>query len=99
MQVIFFIISYNYAVCVEGSNNLDKYMAKRQELIDIEKRMSFSYDLEETLTDEERAADQILSRIRKSELKDDFHNVVIHDYFENFVRLWTYSLLNIYRRN
>lgn len=82
MQVILLLISL---FCVEGSNNLDKYLAKRQELIDIEKRMSFSYDLEETLTSEERAADQILSRIRKTELKNDFYNVVIHDYFENFV--------------
>jgi|LauGreDrversion4_2_1035121.scaffolds.fasta_scaffold231652_4 hypothetical protein len=49
--------------------------------------MHFSYDLEATLTDEERAADAILDRLRRKELKDDAsYNTIIHDYFENFVR-------------
>ena len=51
--------------------------------------MHFSYDLEETLTDEERAAEVILKRLEKQELKDDLYNSVIHDYFENFVLLIT----------
>jgi hypothetical protein len=68
--------------------DIDKYRAHRQELKDIEARMHFSYDLEATLTDEERVADTILARLRKSELKDDAkYNTVIHDYFENFVSL------------
>lgn len=78
-------------------------MAHRQELIDIEKKMHFSYDLEETLADEERAADQILLKLRKQELKDDaVYNTVIHNYFENFVSLkkftnltWSDSSLSI----
>ncbi len=51
--------------------------------------MHFSYDLEETLTDEDRAAEVILKRLEKQELKDDLYNSVIHDYFENFVLLIT----------
>ncbi len=57
--------------------------------------MHFSYDLEETLTDEERAAEVILKRLEKQELKDDLYNSVIHDYFENFVLLIT--IITLYR--
>jgi len=57
--------------------------------------MHFSYDLEETLTDEERAAEVILKRLEKQELKDDLYNSVIHDYFENFVLLTT--IITLYR--
>lgn len=64
---------------------MDKLLAKREELMEIERRMHFSYELEATLTDEERAADTILSRLRFKELKSDVYNTVIHDYFENFV--------------
>lgn len=56
-------------------------------MIDIEKRMHFSYDLEETLTDEERAADLVLKKLAKNELKNDLYNIVIHDYFANFDKL------------
>ena len=70
----------------EKTFDMDKFMAHRQELIEIEKRMHFSYDLEAGLTDEERQADAILDRLRRQELKDDSkYNVIIHDYFENFV--------------
>lgn len=66
---------------------MEAYLRKKQELMDIEKKMSFSYDLEATLTDEERAAEGILAQWRKKELKDDMYNIVIHDYFENFDKL------------
>lgn len=67
--------------------DMEAYLRKKQELMDIEKKMSFSYDLEATLTDEERAAEGILAQWRKKELKDDMYNIVIHDYFENFDKL------------
>jgi hypothetical protein len=35
---------------------MKEYMRKRQELIDIEEKMHFSYDLESSLTDQERLA-------------------------------------------
>jgi uncharacterized membrane protein YgcG len=54
-------------------------------LIEAEKRMHFSYDLEGSLTDEERIADQLLQKIFKAELKSDTYNMVIHDYFTHFV--------------
>lgn len=62
-------------------------MVRRDEVIDIEKRMHFSYDLEATLTDEERVADQILAEIKKRHFKHDNYNIVIHDYFKNFVSI------------
>jgi hypothetical protein len=49
--------------------------------------MHFSYDLDATLTDEERAADQILAEIKKKQFKHDNYNIVIHDYFKNFVSI------------
>ena len=49
---------------IASISSLDKFLVRRQELIDIEKKMHFSYDLEATLTDEERAADQILAEIK-----------------------------------
>lgn len=48
--------------------------------------MSFSFDLEDSLTDEERAADKILQSFLKSEsLHDDElgFNVTIHDFEDN----------------
>ena len=65
--------------------SLDKFLARKQELIEIEKKMHFSFDLEATLTDEERLADQILAKLKKEKFKNDNFNIVIHDYFENFV--------------
>ena len=57
----------------------------RKELIEIEQKMHFSYDLEAGLTDEERALGELLERIKRKELKDDAYNAIIHDYFDNFV--------------
>lgn len=59
-------------------------MKRRYIILDIEKKMHFSYDLENTLTDEERLADVILSKMRDT-LKSDEYNIIIHDYFENKV--------------
>ena len=76
-----------YVWTIANISSLDKFLVRRQELIDIEKRMHFSYDLEATLTDEERAADQILAEIKKRHFKHDNYNIVIHDYFKNFVSI------------
>jgi hypothetical protein len=46
--------------------------------------MHFSYDLEDTLTEDERQVDEILKKLRLK-LKDDNFNIVIHDYFEHYV--------------
>ena len=46
--------------------------------------MHFSSDLDGTLTADEHKADAILNKLR-SQLKTDTLNVVIHDYFTNFV--------------
>ncbi len=61
----------------------------------MEKQMHFSYDLEATLTDEERIADQILSKLKSKELKNDNYNTVIHDYFTNFVSILPAPLVTV----
>ena len=70
---------------IDTFNSLEKFLARKQEIMDLEKRMHFSYDLEATLTDEERLADQILAKLKKEHFKNDNFNIVLHDYFENFV--------------
>ncbi len=55
-------------------------------MIDIEKAMHFSYDLETTMTDNERKVSDILRKIASmTNLKNENYNIIIHDYFENFV--------------
>ena len=68
-------------------DNLDTFLARKQKLIDIEKQMHFSYDLEATLTDEERLADKILAKLKKAQFKNDNYNIVLHDYFTNVVSI------------
>ena len=46
--------------------------------------MHFSYDLEETMTEDERRADEILAIIRK-DLKNDRFNITNLDFFESLV--------------
>ena len=61
--------------------------------------MHFSYDLEATLTDEERIADSILAKHKKIEgLKDDNFNIVLHDYFTHFDKLRNSNLYKIFDR-
>jgi adenosine deaminase CECR1 len=47
-----------------------------------EEKMHFSYDLEATLTEEERKADQKLTQL-KSELVNPLFNIVLRDFTEN----------------
>ena len=46
--------------------------------------MHFSYELEQSLTEDERKADEIFKKI-KSELKNETYNITNLDYFDNFV--------------
>ena len=66
-------------------DSVEKFLEKKKLLMDIERRMHFSFELESTINDEERAAEKILNTIVSKELKNDNFNSVIHDYFENFV--------------
>lgn len=59
-------------------------MKSRQELVEIEQKMHFSYDLEATLTEEERLVNDTLNLMR-AEFKNDKNNTIIHDYFANYV--------------
>lgn len=83
---------YLLIAILEASGDLDRFLVRRQALVDMEKQMHFSYDLEATLTDEERIADQILSKLKQKELKNDNYNIVIHDYFTNFVSAQTFTV-------
>ena len=74
-----------FLLCNPGLDlTMKEFNKKKEKLMDIEKAMHFSYDLESTLTDEERVADEILKKL-SAELKTDTYNTVIHDYFQNFV--------------
>jgi Mlc titration factor MtfA (ptsG expression regulator) len=54
--------------------------------------MHFSYDLEGTLTDEERIVNDILAWHKKNDgLKDDNFNIVIHDYFTHFDKMSVFA--------
>lgn len=50
--------------------------------------MSFSYGLESDFTEEERKVDHILKRL-KGQIKTDNLNTIIHDFYDNLVRLIT----------
>jgi hypothetical protein len=54
-------------------------------MIDIERRLSFSYSLEEGLTEEERRVDHIIKRL-KGQIKNDNFNTIIHDFYDHLVR-------------
>ena len=90
-------LSVHSFILLDTYNSLEAFLAKRQELIDIEKKMHFSYDLEATLTDEERIVDGILSAHKKSDgLKDDNFNIVLHDYFTHFDKMRNSNLYKIF---
>ena len=76
-----------------SDESLKDYFRRRQELIDIEKRMHFSYDLESTMTDEERSADEKLISL-KADLKNEYFNIANQDFFKSMVTpfLYPYSL-------
>jgi hypothetical protein len=63
---------------------MKEYLKKRQELIEIEQKMHFSYDLESTFTDQERLANEVLSKL-KAELKNDHYDITTLDFFQNLV--------------
>ena len=52
--------------------------------MEIEKKMSFSYDLESGMTEDERKVDKIMKRL-KLKVKDEYFNSVLHHYFDNKV--------------
>ena len=64
------------------------HMIEKVMWMEIEKRMSFSYGLEKTITKEERKVDKIMQRLKVKAVKDDYYNAVIHNYFENKVILF-----------
>lgn len=57
--------------------------------------MSFSYDLEETLTADERRVDRIMKKL-KIHLYDEYYNHVIHDFFENKAKMINSELYKIF---
>lgn len=63
---------------------MKQYMEKRQELLDIEERMHFSYDIESQITVEDRQAEEVLKRL-KHPFKNDLYNIVFLDYFKHSV--------------
>ena len=59
--------------------------------------MNFSYDLEESLTEEERAADKKLEKL-KSELVNPTFNVVIRDFWQHKAQVESSKLFEVLNR-
>ena len=64
--------------------SLKDHYTKREELILIERKMRFSYDIWEHWTEDEEKASKHFELL-KGELKDDNYNTIIHNFFKNFV--------------
>lgn len=62
---------------------LDEHKAKRKVLMEKEEKLHFSYGLEASLTDAERAADKLICSAREEIANNEFLNRTIHNYFEN----------------
>mmetsp|Transcript_22996 Transcript_22996/g.17437 ORF Transcript_22996/g.17437 Transcript_22996/m.17437 type:complete len:176 (-) Transcript_22996:2058-2585(-) len=60
----------------------------------IEEQMHFSYDLESSLTDEERQANAVLQQL-KSELKNDTFDITNLDYFETLPKMLQTKLYKV----
>lgn len=63
------------------------HLEARNELIDQERRLSFSYSLEASLTEEEKRVDHIIKRL-KGQIKNDNYNTIIHDFYDHLVTLY-----------
>ena len=61
-------------------------------MIEVERRMSFSYSLEDSMTEEERRVDHIIKRL-KGQIKNDNYNTIIHDFYDHLVRFLILSIL------
>lgn len=59
--------------------DMKRYMAKRAELVKIEEKMHFSYDLKATFTEQEKEVNDILNKLRK-QFKTDEYNHILHDF-------------------
>lgn len=62
---------------------LNEHMAKRQQLIEAEAKLHFSYDLEATLTDEERKAGLKLKQMREQLANNHELNRTIHSFYDH----------------
>ena len=60
------------------------HIETRAEFIELERRLSFSYDLEEGLSEDERKVDHILKRL-KGQIKNDDYNTIVHDFYDHLV--------------
>lgn len=62
-------------------------------MIEIEKKIHFSYDLESTFTDEERKASEVLLAMKK-DLKNEYYNITNKDFFSVLVRILLFNLFS-----
>ena len=60
------------------------HLEQRASLIELERKLSFSYGLENCLNEDERRVDHILKRL-KGQIKNDNFNTIIHDFYDHFV--------------
>ena len=69
-----------------GDKDHKGHLETRAGLIELERRMSFSYELEEGLSEDERKVDHILKRL-KGQIKNDDYNTIVHDFYDHLVRI------------
>jgi hypothetical protein len=61
-------------------------------MIEVERRLSFSYSLEENITEEERRVDHIIKRLN-GQIKNVNYITIIYDFYDHLVRFSILSLL------
>ena len=69
-----------------GDKDHKGHIETRAELIELERRLSFSYELEEGLSEDECKVDHILKRL-KGQIKNDDFNTIVHDFYDHLVRI------------
>ena len=69
-----------------GDKSHKAHIETRARLIELEKRISFSYELEEWLSEDERKVDHMLKRL-KGQIKNDDYNTIVHDFYDHLVRI------------
>jgi hypothetical protein len=74
---------------------LDKHRAARQVLVEKENKLHFSYELEASLTDAERAANTKICEAREEIANNEFLNRTIHNYFTNKAVMETSKLFKM----
>ncbi len=73
-----------------------KHIHDKHILMEIERRMNFSHDLEETISEDEHRVEFIMRRL-KEQVKTDYYNSIIHNFHDEKVKIQNFD--EFYRLN